>query len=260
MRPDDRCCLGLRLRSQCVSHLASYACQSKPSIRVSVTHAENNATINQQKRKLSRQHDVLSHLKQKYQATDTKFSEEISKLTDEYKRTTEQFKDLQAKFRHFGKVDAQKYTQLWHLQQEEAVGLSKQLLAADRVIHEQQLGWQWQGPDEAIFISPHDVHTSGSAAAGTTAAAAVGVSIDGSTQDDQQQQQHSTAAFSASSGGNEASEGESVGPGDERSANMGSMSGAGTSRSNSSTGGGKAHGNSGSAEVSLQLHSWRAYA
>lgn len=57
--------------------------------------AENTATINQQKRKLSRQHDVLSHLKQKYANTDAKFTEENGKLTDEYKRITEQFKDLQ---------------------------------------------------------------------------------------------------------------------------------------------------------------------
>jgi hypothetical protein len=57
--------------------------------------AENTATINQQKRKLSRQHDVLSSLKHKYAASDVKASEENSKLTDEYKRITEQFKDLQ---------------------------------------------------------------------------------------------------------------------------------------------------------------------
>ncbi|WIA22959.1 hypothetical protein OEZ86_009886 [Tetradesmus obliquus] len=91
--------------------------------------AENTATINQQKRKLSRQHDVLSSLKHKYAASDAKASEENSKLTDEYKRITEQFKDLQAKFRHFGKVDAAKYSQLWRLQQQEACGLVAQRLS-----------------------------------------------------------------------------------------------------------------------------------
>lgn len=58
---------------------------------------ENTTTINQQKRKLSRQHDVLSSLKHKYAASDVKASEENSKLTDEYKRITEQFKDLQVR-------------------------------------------------------------------------------------------------------------------------------------------------------------------
>lgn len=86
------------------------------------------------------------------------------------------FLHLQAKFRHFAKIDTAKHHQLWQLQQEEAEGLVKQLLAADRVIHEQQLGWQWQGPDESIFMSPHEHR----AVAGvTTATAAAGVSSDG---------------------------------------------------------------------------------
>ena len=27
---------------------------------------------------------------------------------------------------------------------------------ADRIIHEQQLGWTWVPPSEGVFISPHD--------------------------------------------------------------------------------------------------------
>eukprot|EP00775_Hariotina_reticulata_P011515 gene11515-11658_t len=135
--------------------------------------AENTATINQQKRKLSRQHDVLSNLKQKYTSTDGKFSDENSKLTDEYKRITEQFKDLQAKFHHAVKADATKYSHLWQLQQEEASALVRQMLAADRVIHQQQLGWQWVAPDDSIFTSPHDLRPPSTAAGPhhTTAAA-----------------------------------------------------------------------------------------
>ncbi len=34
--------------------------------------------------------------------------------------------------------------------------MAHKLLAADRVIHEQQLGWQWRGPDEeALLAGPH---------------------------------------------------------------------------------------------------------
>lgn len=58
-------------------------------------YAENTATINQQKRKLSRQHDVLLNLKGKYSRSDSKFCDENSKLTEEYKRITEHFKDMQ---------------------------------------------------------------------------------------------------------------------------------------------------------------------
>lgn len=58
-------------------------------------YAENTATINQQKRKLSRQHDVLLNLKGKYSRSDSKHCEKNSKLTEEYKRITEHFKDMQ---------------------------------------------------------------------------------------------------------------------------------------------------------------------
>ena len=77
---------------------------------------------------------------------------------------------LQAKFRHFDKVDAAKFSELWQLQQAEAGDLTRQLLAADRVITEQQLGWKWKGPDDSLFISPHDL----SSPIGTAAAAAGG--------------------------------------------------------------------------------------
>lgn len=75
----------------------------------------------------------------------------------------------QAKFCHFGKVDTSKYNELWHMQQVEACDLVQQLLSADRVIHEQQLGWQWQPPKDTLFVSPHDVVQANPAA--TTAAA-----------------------------------------------------------------------------------------
>lgn len=58
-------------------------------------HTENTSTINQQKRKLSRQHDVLLNLKGKYARSDGRACDENSKLTEEYKRITEHFKDMQ---------------------------------------------------------------------------------------------------------------------------------------------------------------------
>lgn len=42
------------------------------------------------------------------------------------------------------------------MKQEEVHAVAHKLLAADQVIHEQQLGWQWQGPDEdALLAGPH---------------------------------------------------------------------------------------------------------
>ena len=42
------------------------------------------------------------------------------------------------------------------MKQEEVHAVAHKLLAADQIIHDQQLGWQWQGPDEdALLAGPH---------------------------------------------------------------------------------------------------------
>ncbi|DBA94491.1 TPA: hypothetical protein ACH3X1_002082 [Trebouxia sp. C0004] len=118
--------------------------------------AENQATITQQKRKISKQRDLLSTLMQRYSQHEKKFAEANMRLTEEYKRITEHFKDLQAKFSHFQQADLNKYQAIWQMKQEEVHAVAHKLLAADHVIHEQQLGWQWRGPDEdALLAGPH---------------------------------------------------------------------------------------------------------
>lgn len=47
------------------------------------------------------------------------------------------------------------------MKQQEVHGMAKKLLQADQVVHEQQLGWQWQGPDEdALLAGPHSPQAS----------------------------------------------------------------------------------------------------
>lgn len=51
--------------------------------------------------------------------------------------------------------------QIWEMKQQEVHGMAKKLLQADQVVHEQQLGWQWQGPDEdALLAGPHSPQAS----------------------------------------------------------------------------------------------------
>ncbi|EFJ47566.1 hypothetical protein VOLCADRAFT_81425 [Volvox carteri f. nagariensis] len=119
---------------------------------------ENSTTIESQKKKLSRQRDILSSLKQRYAETDRRYRDENMRLTDEYKRITEQFKDLQSKFRHFELVDTKKYKEVWGMKESEVAALVRQLLQADKVLHEQQLGWEWRPPDDEVFTP---VHSSG---------------------------------------------------------------------------------------------------
>mmetsp|Transcript_22481 Transcript_22481/g.73000 ORF Transcript_22481/g.73000 Transcript_22481/m.73000 type:complete len:675 (+) Transcript_22481:78-2102(+) len=107
---------------------------------------ENTHTINQQRRKIARQRDILSSYKSKYMETDKRFQVENMKLTDEYKRITEQFKDLQAKYRHFEQADIARYSEVRAMNEEIVAGLVKKVLEADKIIHQQQLGLKWHAP------------------------------------------------------------------------------------------------------------------
>jgi hypothetical protein len=170
------------------------------------------------------------------------------------------FSAAQAKFAHFGKVDAAKYNELWHMQQNEACDLVQQLLAADRVIHEQQLGWQWQPPEEALFVSPHDVVQAnpGAASAASTGAAPTGSECGTRTCSSMS----GRGALSAAGGSRQVSSGGGIssfgGAASPKASLSGSMQKAGSSRAGSSSrasGGGSVWGASSNGGASVQLRS-----
>ncbi len=107
---------------------------------------ENSATLNQQKRKLSRLKDVLSSLIQKYTQTDAQQRHQNNELTEEYRRLTKQYKDLQKKCQHFEEHDQLKYAEVWKMHEEETAAQLEKILQADKIIHEQQLGLVWIPP------------------------------------------------------------------------------------------------------------------
>ena len=86
----------------------------------------------------------------RYHKTDRKYHDENMKLTSEYKRVTEQFKDLQIKFKHFELSDTKKFNDVWQMKEAEGVELAKKVMAADKVLHEQQLGVAWRGPKQEV--------------------------------------------------------------------------------------------------------------
>eukprot|EP01137_Pigoraptor_chileana_P011389 Opistho-2@62167 len=121
---------------------------------------ENQITITQQKRKITRMTDVLNNLRAKYAKQERTYREENMQLTDDYARITEQFKELQKKFRHFESADGEKYSELWAMNQEQVLELVQRVLEADKVLTEQQLGLRWRPPSERVFdpafVPSHD--------------------------------------------------------------------------------------------------------
>lgn len=71
------------------------------------------------------------------------------------------FFTLQGKFWHFENVELKKFQDVWKMKEEEIAEVVKEVLMADKIIHEQQLGWYWLPPTEDVFVSPHNTKNSG---------------------------------------------------------------------------------------------------
>ncbi|XP_059584479.1 dynein regulatory complex protein 1 isoform X2 [Alligator mississippiensis] len=107
---------------------------------------ENTIIKSQQKRKLNRLYDVLNNLRMKLARQIKQFQEENQNLTADYKRIVEQYRDVQKTMRQFATINTQKFLELWLMNEEEAKGLMRKVLDADRIIHTQQLGLLWSEP------------------------------------------------------------------------------------------------------------------
>jgi dynein regulatory complex protein 1 len=108
---------------------------------------EKNAELARYKRRLNKLKAQLNNLVTRFtemEAADTKTNHD---LTEDYRSLTLKYKDLQAKFRHFEIADTTKYDEVWSMHEEEVKDLVDQLLKADKIISEQQLGWLWRPPD-----------------------------------------------------------------------------------------------------------------
>jgi dynein regulatry complex protein 1 len=108
---------------------------------------EKNAELSRYKRRLTRLKDQLNHYASKFNQMNSSDSKINNDLTENYRRLTQKYKDLQAKFRHFEVADTQKFDEVWGMHEDEAKDLIDQLLKADKILTEQQLGWIWKAPD-----------------------------------------------------------------------------------------------------------------
>ncbi|NXT77151.1 DRC1 protein, partial [Zapornia atra] len=107
---------------------------------------ENTIIRSQQKRKLNRLRSFLDSLRKKLAQQEQRFREENQRLAADCEQITRQCKEVQRRMRHFAVSDAKKFEEVWRMNEEEAKGLLKKALDADRIIHTQQLGLPWKEP------------------------------------------------------------------------------------------------------------------
>ncbi len=114
--------------------------------------AENRQTVDQYRKKIQRLQESLSLYTERYRKEDAKFKAENTKLTDEYRRITSKFKDLQKKLRFFEAQDRKKYADVFKMNRDSTVALAEKVIKADRIIHDQILGKEWEEPAAYAFI------------------------------------------------------------------------------------------------------------
>lgn len=112
---------------------------------------ENTNLLHQHKKRKAKLKETLSTLEGRYRRDDARFRSENKELTEDYKRITEQYKELQNKFRHFQSADKKKYQDVWEMNQDIVQEMASKVLEADKIIHQQQLGWDWHPPAEGTL-------------------------------------------------------------------------------------------------------------
>lgn len=113
---------------------------------------EKTAELGRYKRRLTKLKDQLNMFVTKFHDMETADNKMNSELTEDYRRLTSKYKNLQGKFRHFEVSDTQKYEEVWNMHEEEAKDMVDQLLKADKILTEQQLGLFWAMPEDMSLL------------------------------------------------------------------------------------------------------------
>ncbi|XP_066196201.1 dynein regulatory complex protein 1, partial [Sylvia atricapilla] len=116
--------------------------------------AENSTIRSLQKRKISRFRATLSLLRAKLAGQERKFQEEKKSLESELEKITGLFQETRNRTSDLLRLNAQKFRRIWSVNEEEAKSLIRKLLAADRLIHGQQLGMAWEEPRLPENVGP----------------------------------------------------------------------------------------------------------
>ncbi|KAM6355124.1 dynein regulatory complex protein 1-like [Podargus strigoides] len=123
--------------------------QEKLEHNVAVLELRNKENIiisKEQKRKICRLHTLLRNLKTKLANEEKKFGKEQQSLEVGCKRLMGKYNEVQRRMRHLALSDAEKFTEVWLMKEEEAKELVRKAFDAGRIIHTQQLGLPWEDP------------------------------------------------------------------------------------------------------------------
>lgn len=92
-------------------------------------------------------HEEATQLRKKIEEKESETKQNLAKLNREICRLRKNIVDIEKKADHFSEVNDRKFQQIWDMKTQEASGLLEKILTADKIIHEDVLGCEWQAPD-----------------------------------------------------------------------------------------------------------------
>lgn len=112
---------------------------------------DNYVTAGQQKRKLTKQRDTLCALKGRHGDNEKRFLLQNTKLTSDYAKVIKLLQDLQSKERQLQAAQERQHWEFLSMHNHSLTVLVSKVLQVDKMIHEQQLGWQWHPPCKQLL-------------------------------------------------------------------------------------------------------------
>lgn len=113
--------------------------------------SENVIIKSQQKRRINQLQDLINTARAKLGDCLNQTNGETDRLTVNIRKLRASILDIEAKADSFARINDLKYKQVWDFNKERVDALLKQILATDRVLHEQQLGLRWINRQAALL-------------------------------------------------------------------------------------------------------------
>ncbi|XP_066255392.1 dynein regulatory complex protein 1 [Euwallacea similis] len=111
---------------------------------------ENIIIKSQQKRRMNQLQDVINDLRKQIGDYDSNMSNRIKKLSESIRKLQKSILDVEAKADHFAQVNDEKFHMLWEMNKTRGLEVLKKILDIDRVLYEQQMGLDWDPPQNFI--------------------------------------------------------------------------------------------------------------
>ncbi|XP_066139815.1 dynein regulatory complex protein 1 [Euwallacea fornicatus] len=111
---------------------------------------ENIIIKSQQKRRINKLQDVINALRKQIGDYNSSMSNQIKKLSENIRKLQKSILDVEAKADHFAHINDEKFHMLWEMNKTRILGVLKKIMDSDRILYEQQMGLDWDPPQNFI--------------------------------------------------------------------------------------------------------------